>query len=46
MKFIQSDYSNEEKNRYIKEAADGIYFEGLKISLEWLEQTVHLLKKR
>ncbi|MCQ6342407.1 contact-dependent growth inhibition system immunity protein [Bacillus cereus] len=45
-KFIQSDYSKEEKNRYIKEAADGIYFEGLKVTpLEWLEHTVDLLKK-
>ncbi|CAG9611987.1 hypothetical protein BACCIP111899_01159 [Bacillus rhizoplanae] len=44
--FIQSDYSNKEKNEYIRYSADGIYFEGLEITpLEWLEQTVKTLKK-
>ncbi|PGZ94949.1 hypothetical protein COE51_21705 [Bacillus pseudomycoides] len=44
--FIQSDYSNKEKNEYIRYSADGIYFEGLEITpLEWLEQTVETLKQ-
>ncbi|WP_439741834.1 contact-dependent growth inhibition system immunity protein [Bacillus pseudomycoides] len=44
--FIQSDYSNTEKNEYIQFSADGIYFEGLEITpLEWLEQTVKTIKQ-
>ncbi|MFL0401611.1 hypothetical protein ACH0BP_07710 [Bacillus nitratireducens] len=44
--FIQSDYSNTEKNESIRVSADGIYFDGLEITpFEWLEQTVDLLKK-
>lgn len=44
--FIQSDYSNTEKNEYIRYSADGIYFDGLEITpLEWLEQTVETLKQ-
>ncbi|NWK68170.1 hypothetical protein HWX41_03380 [Bacillus paramycoides] len=45
-KFIQSDYSQEEKNEYIKDSADGIYFEALDVTpLEWLKQTVETLKQ-
>ncbi|WP_243765180.1 hypothetical protein [Bacillus arachidis] len=44
--FIQSDYSNTEKNEYIRSSADGIYFGGLEITpLEWLEQTVKTIKQ-
>ena len=44
--FIQSDYSNTEKNEYIRSSTDGIYFGGLEITpLEWLEQTVKTIKQ-
>ncbi|MDC2864223.1 contact-dependent growth inhibition system immunity protein [Bacillus sp. BP-3] len=43
--FIQSNYSDKEKNEYIQYSTDGIYFEGLEITpLEWLEQTVKTVK--
>lgn len=44
--FIQSDYSNTEKNEYIRYSADGIYFDGLEVTpLEWLEQTVKTIEQ-
>ncbi|NWK69978.1 hypothetical protein HWX41_13090 [Bacillus paramycoides] len=44
--FIHSDYSNTEKNEYIRYSADGIYFDGLEITpLKWLEQTVKTIKQ-
>ncbi|MDH2881320.1 hypothetical protein [Bacillus cytotoxicus] len=44
--FMQSDYSNTEKNEYIRYAADRIYFDGLEITpLEWLKQTVKMIKQ-
>ncbi|ABS21322.1 MULTISPECIES: hypothetical protein [Bacillus cereus group] len=44
--FIQSDYSNTEKNEYIQYVTDGIYFDGLEMTpLKWLEQTVKMIKQ-
>lgn len=36
--FVNSDYSEEDKNEFIEEAADGIYFPEEDITLlEWLK---------
>ncbi|MDM5268234.1 contact-dependent growth inhibition system immunity protein [Bacillus wiedmannii] len=44
--FLKNDYSSEEKQKYIRYSADGIYFEGLEITpLEWLENIVEILKQ-
>ncbi|MEG7354210.1 contact-dependent growth inhibition system immunity protein [Bacillus inaquosorum] len=44
--FINSDYSDEEKNDFIDEAADGVDILSYGISpLEWLEQVIHKIEK-
>ncbi|WP_434785747.1 contact-dependent growth inhibition system immunity protein [Bacillus velezensis] len=44
--FVNSDYSEEDKNEFIEEAADGIYFPEDDITpLEWLKQVTEQIKK-
>ncbi|APA02261.1 MULTISPECIES: contact-dependent growth inhibition system immunity protein [Bacillus] len=48
--FVNSDYSEEDKNEFIEEAADGIYFpeddpEDDITPLEWLKQVTEQIKK-
>ena len=45
--FVNSDYSEEDKNEFIEEAADGIYFPEEDITpLEWLKQVTEQIKKQ
>ncbi|KAF1677389.1 contact-dependent growth inhibition system immunity protein [Bacillus mexicanus] len=44
--FLNNDYSEEDKNEFIEEAADGIYFSEDGITpLEWLEQIAEQIKQ-
>ncbi|WIW27585.1 contact-dependent growth inhibition system immunity protein [Bacillus inaquosorum] len=44
--FINSDYSDEEKNDFIDEAADGVDILGYWVSpLNWLEQVIQKIEK-
>ncbi|QPZ42221.1 hypothetical protein I7X10_20560 [Bacillus halotolerans] len=44
--FIKSDYSNEEKNDFIDEAADGVDILSYGVSpIIWLEQVIQKIKK-
>ncbi|MCY7919961.1 contact-dependent growth inhibition system immunity protein [Bacillus vallismortis] len=44
--FVNSKYSEADKNEFIEEAADGIYFpEDDLIPLEWLKQAIEQIKK-
>ncbi|WGD80910.1 hypothetical protein P5664_12995 [Bacillus subtilis] len=44
--FLNSDYSEEDKNEFIEEAADGIYFPEDDITpLEWLKQVTEQIRK-
>ncbi|MGQ9007662.1 contact-dependent growth inhibition system immunity protein [Bacillus stercoris] len=44
--FVNSDYSEANKNEFIEEAADGIYFpENDLTPLEWLKQAIEQIKK-
>lgn len=43
--FVNSDYSEADKNEFIEEAADGIYFPEDDITpLEWLKQVTEQIK--
>ncbi|AMA53128.1 contact-dependent growth inhibition system immunity protein [Bacillus inaquosorum] len=44
--FVNNDYSKEDKNEFIEEAADGIYFPEDDITpLEWLKQVIEQIKE-
>ncbi|MCK8098996.1 contact-dependent growth inhibition system immunity protein [Bacillus sp. 2CMS4F] len=44
--FVNNDYSEEDKNEFIEEAADGIYFPEDDITpLEWLKQVIKQIKE-
>ncbi|MGG0050594.1 contact-dependent growth inhibition system immunity protein [Bacillus atrophaeus] len=44
--FVNNDYSEEDKNEFIKEAADGLYFPEDDITpLEWLKQVIEQIKE-
>ncbi|MGG7222289.1 contact-dependent growth inhibition system immunity protein [Bacillus sp. ATD] len=45
--FINSDYSDEEKNDFIDEAADGVDIRGYGVSpLVWLDQVIQKIEKK
>ncbi|UQZ45612.1 contact-dependent growth inhibition system immunity protein [Bacillus sp. PK3-037] len=45
--FINSDYSEEEKNDFIDEAADGVDILSYGVSpIIWLEQVIHKIEKK
>jgi hypothetical protein len=44
--FINSEYSDDEKNEYIQHCADGIYFPALGLTpIQWLKSIVQQLKE-
>ncbi|MBV2240940.1 hypothetical protein KQR57_14030 [Bacillus inaquosorum] len=44
--FVNNDYSKEDKNEFIEEATDGIYFPEDDITpLEWLKQVIEQIKE-
>ncbi|MED0714272.1 contact-dependent growth inhibition system immunity protein [Aeribacillus composti] len=44
--FINSEYSDDEKNEYIQHCADGVYFPDLELTpIQWLKSVVEQLKE-
>ncbi|MDG5471419.1 contact-dependent growth inhibition system immunity protein [Jeotgalibacillus sp. ET6] len=44
--FIQSEYSDTEKNDYIQLCADGVYFPAVGLEpLQWLDQIIEIIKE-
>lgn len=44
--FINSEYSDNEKNEYIQHCADGVYFPDLELTpIQWLKSVVEQLKE-